>query len=99
MDADYFINPALDPALKTKLSGWLKQAVDRVVTTADLGYRPAAADLPEYIEYASKMSADITKIIIGELPVDAWDNTLAGWYENGGEAYVQQMNEYIQSQE
>ena len=97
MDADYFINPALDSALKTKLFGWLEQAVERVVTTEDLGYRPLAADQPEYIEYASKMSADITKIIIGELPVDAWDATLAGWYENGGEAYVQQMNEYIQS--
>ncbi|HML48995.1 MAG TPA: hypothetical protein PKE04_19825 [Clostridia bacterium] len=99
MDSDYFINPALDTALKAKLSGWLQQAVDRVVTTADLGYRPAAADLPEYIEYVSKVNANITKIIIGELPVDAWDDTLAGWYANGGEAYVQQMNEYIQSHE
>lgn len=98
MDANYFINPALDEALKEKLGVWLEQAVERVITTEDLGFRPAAADKPEFIEYASKMSADISKIIIGELPVEAWDDTLAGWYAAGGEEYVQQMNEHIAAQ-
>lgn len=95
MDADYFIKPSLEPELHEKLGAWLDLAVERVVTSMDAGFRPAVADLPQCIEYQSKMEADISKIIIDELPVDAWDDTLAGWYAYGGEQYVQEMNEFI----
>ncbi len=95
LDANYFINPSFPKELQEKLGVWLEQAVERVVPSYDFGFRPPAADLPEYIEYQSKMEADISKIIIGELPVDAWDATLEGWYKNGGELYMQQMNEHI----
>jgi putative aldouronate transport system substrate-binding protein len=59
-----------------------------------------AADNPEFIDYSQKTYAQtISKIIVGELPVSAYDELLEGWYENGGEEYVQQMNEYIKSME
>jgi putative aldouronate transport system substrate-binding protein len=39
----------------------------------------------------------ITKIMIGELPVDEFDKLLTQWYAKGGKAYVEQMNAYIAS--
>ena len=44
------------------------------------------------------MKVQISKIIVGELPVSDWDKILADWYKAGGETYVQQMQEYIKSQ-
>ncbi len=94
-DASYFIKPSMEPSLQTKLTAWLQTAVDRVVFSLDGGYMPEAAKLPEYIEYQATMDASITKIILGELPVDAWDEVLDGWYANGGLEYVEQMNAYL----
>mgnify|MGYP004466197163 FL=1 len=98
-DAGYFIKPSMDPALQEKLSAWLQTAVDRVVFSLDAGFTPEASKLPEYIAYQATIKATTTKIILGELPVDAWDEALDGWYENGGEEYVKEINEFIASKQ
>lgn len=41
------------------------------------------------------MDTEITKIIVGERPVDDWDEILEGWYEAGGEQYVAEMQAFI----
>ena len=89
----------MDPALQEKLSAWLQTAVDRVVFSLDAGFTPEASKLPEYIAYQATIKATTTKIILGELPVDAWDEALDGWYENGGEEYVKEINEFIASKQ
>ena len=43
------------------------------------------------------MKVQISKIVVGELPVDEWDAILDGWYDAGGETYVEQMRAYIES--
>jgi len=37
------------------------------------------------------------KIIVGEEPVEHWDEVLDGWYKAGGEEYVADMQAYIAS--
>ena len=41
------------------------------------------------------MNTQISKIIIGERPVDDWDEILDGWYNAGGDSYVADMQAYI----
>ena len=45
------------------------------------------------------MNDEINKIIIGEKPVEYWDEVLDGWYKAGGEEYVADMQAYIASME
>ncbi|AUS98577.1 hypothetical protein CDQ84_16885 [Clostridium thermosuccinogenes] len=99
-DPGFFVPLNTPSDLQPKLEKWIGICIDQFVFSLDRGYRPAAADNPEFIDYSQKTYAQtISKIIVGELPVSAYDELLEGWYENGGEEYVQQMNEYIKSME
>ena len=61
----------------------------------DRGYRPAISDDPVFIDYQKNMNVQISKIIVGELPVSEWDAILDGWYKAGGETYIKQMQDNI----
>ena len=65
----------------------------------DRGYTPEIASDPVFIEYNNYMNDEINKIIIGEKPVEYWDEVLDGWYKAGGEEYVADMQAYIASME
>jgi len=69
------------------------------LATSDGRRRPKAADNPNRIDYDTRISQSISKIITGASPVSSWDQTLDGWYKAGGEEYVRQMNEQIKKQQ
>lgn len=80
-------------------SEWIQTSMDTVIFSKDMGFRPAIADDAAFIEAENKRKEVMTKIIMGELPVDEYDNALTDWYAKGGQTYVEQMNEYIASKE
>lgn len=98
-DPGFFIPLNTPEDLRPKLEQWIGICIDQAVFSKDRGYRPPAADKPEFIDYQKTYSQTISKIIVGELPVSAYDELLDGWYKNGGEEYIQQMNEFIKSLE
>ena len=59
------------------------------------GFIPTASTRPGYVSYQRTYNEVVTKISLGELPVSDYDALLDGWYENGGEEYVREMNEFI----
>jgi len=98
-DPGFFVPLNTPEDLKPKLEQWIGTCIEQAVFSKDRGYRPPAADKPEFIDYQKTYNQTISKIIVGELPVSAYDEALEGWYKNGGEEYVQQMNEFIKSME
>jgi putative aldouronate transport system substrate-binding protein len=98
-DPSFFV--ALDtPAdYVAPVTKWIDIAIKAKVTSLDYGYRPAAADNPTLIDYGTKASQTIAKIITGALPVSAWDDSISGWYKAGGKDYVTQMNTQIKKTE
>lgn len=100
-DLDYFINDynKLDEDTKTFLGEITDIAIDSFIVSKDLGYVPPASKELKYINYKKTMDQSITKISTGDLPVSEYDKLLEGWYSNGGEEYVQEMNTYIKGLE
>ncbi len=96
-DVNVFLSLTLDETFKPRVEGWLKTAVDNAVISLDMGYVPKAALDPKFIDYKKRMSETIANIILGQAPSGAYDEAIAGWYENGGEAYVKEMNDYIKA--
>ena len=78
-------------------SKWLGSAIETVTISEDRGFVPDAASRGSFIDAKKKMSTTVTKIVMGEEPVDAYDKVLADWYQAGGEDYIKEMNAYIQS--
>lgn len=94
-DANFFITPWA-PADQVELTlPLLKKSVDSAVRSLDGGFVPAVAMEPGYMDYQTAYSEGVMKILLGDLDVDAYDDILAGWYDNGGEEFVQEMNEFI----
>lgn len=75
----------------------MDRSIETVVFSLDQGYIPPAAKDPVFMDFKLIWDETITKIMIGELPVDAFDALLEEWYAKGGEQYVKEMNEYIAS--
>jgi putative aldouronate transport system substrate-binding protein len=78
-------------------SKWLNRAIENVTISEDRGYLPEAVSDGAYIDAKSAMSATVTKIVLGEEPVTAYDKALDNWYKSGGKTYIEQMNNYIES--
>ncbi|SDE55376.1 putative aldouronate transport system substrate-binding protein [Paenibacillus sp. UNCCL117] len=96
-DGDFFIPTNLPEKERQQIKRWVDRSIETVVFSLDKGYIPPAAKKPEYMDFKLIWDETITKIMIGELPVDEFDKLLAQWYKKGGEEYVKQMNEYIKS--
>ncbi len=80
---------------KEPVKKWIDTGIKANITSLDYGFRPAAADKPELIDYNKQIAQVKAKIILGSAPVSDWDKALDGWYKAGGEEYVKQMNDYI----
>lgn len=74
---------------------YIQSACDITVATLDMGYVPAVAQSSAYKDYSTEVSIATNNILIGEAEPESWYEVLDGWYENGGEEYVEAMNEYI----
>lgn len=94
-DANFFITP-WSPADQVELTlPLLKKSVDSAVRSLDGGYVPSVAMEPGYMDYQTAYAEGLMKILLGDADVDSYDELLAGWYDNGGEEFVKEMNEFI----
>lgn len=95
-DPEFFVTGRA-PETQDEAYANIEAALDAFVVSLDLGYIPPAALEQEFIEADDALYETIGKIVIGELPVDAYDDALDNWYRNGGEQYVEEMQAYIRS--
>ncbi len=98
-DPSFFISLNTPPEGRQEVEDLIGACVDHYTFTVDRGFRPSAADNPTFIDYETQMKAQISQIIVGDLPIDEWDSILDGWYAAGGEEYVKEMQDYIMSVE
>lgn len=94
-DAEFFITPWTSKEETAITKPIIQKAVSSVVRSLDAGYVPKVSLNPTYMDYQSTYSEGIAKILLGESDVDTYDALLEGWYDNGGEEYVQEMNAFI----
>lgn len=96
-DGDFFIDVKKPEEQRQQVRQWVDRSIETVVFSLDQGYVPPAAKTPAFMDFKLIWDETITKIMIGDLPVDAFDALLEEWYAKGGEQYVKEMNEYIAS--
>ena len=96
-DPDYFVGINLSPEQKAFAKKAIADAVAITVPTLDYGYVPTSAQETMLLEYKSELDVVRSKIIVGELSVDAWDEALAKYYEMGYAQVVEDMVAYIES--
>ena len=94
---DYFVGINLSPEQKAFAKKAIADAVAITVPTLDYGYVPASAQETMLLEYKGELDVVRSKIIVGELSVDAWDEALAKYYEMGYAQVVEDMVAYIES--
>ncbi|MDF2925086.1 MAG: hypothetical protein K0R57_4000 [Paenibacillaceae bacterium] len=96
-DGDFFIAPSLPQKERDMIKPWVDKAVESVIFSQDRGYVPPASKKQAFLDYKLTWDELVTKIMIGERPVEDFDKVLADWYKHGGEEYVKEMNEFIAS--
>lgn len=99
-DANFFLPVYYDEdqaALIDSCREWVQKAIDTAVPSMDSGYVPKAADDPSFIDYNDKLLNTVTKVILGNATVDDYKQALDDWYNNGGIAYLEEMNTWIAS--
>jgi putative aldouronate transport system substrate-binding protein len=92
-----WLSPHLPQADRDAMATVINQCIENVLPSLDLKYTPEAASNPNYIDYQTTYRTTLSKIITGDSSADEWVPMLEGWYEAGGEEYIQEMNEYIKS--
>lgn len=95
-DPSYFVGINLKPEQKAFAESAIERAVAITVPDLAYGYSPASAQETALLEYNSELEVVRSKIIVGELPVDAWDAALAKWYEMGGQQVIDDTVAFIE---
>ncbi len=95
--ADFFVSIRYNAETRKRLIDMIDICIDNAQPALDNGYVPEIASDSVFIEYNNYMTDQINKIIVGDVPVDEWDNILQGWYDAGGTKYVEEMRAYIAS--
>ena len=95
--ADFFVSVRYNAETRKRLIDLIDICIDNAQPALDNGYVPEIASDSVFIEYNNYMTDQINKIIVGDVPVDEWDNILQGWYDAGGTKYVEEMRAYIAS--
>jgi putative aldouronate transport system substrate-binding protein len=93
----FFVSLAQPAEARARIEGLIDVCIKQAVFSKDEGFRPSMADDPKFIDYVKQMNINISKIIVGDLPIDQWDTILAGWYAAGGEQYVKEMQDHIKA--
>ena len=97
-DFDFFTSSVLmTEEEKERIKPIVQIGIDTNEFSLDMGYTPEVAREVSFINYQTTMDEAITKIVTGNEPVSAYDAALEKWYENGGDLYVEDMNNYIKS--
>lgn len=92
-----WLSPALPEEELQEMSTIINGCIANVLPSLDLSYSPPSASDPVFIDYRTTLDTVMSKIITGDQSPDAWLPALDGWYAAGGEQYIQEMNEYIES--
>ncbi|PYI56424.1 hypothetical protein DLM86_05460 [Paenibacillus flagellatus] len=98
-DYTFFASLSEPKEVTDLITPWMKKSLDTVVRGKDVGFIPEASKKPAMLDYQKVWDQTTMKIILGEQPVDKFDELLTGWYKAGGEEYVKQMNEFIKKLE
>lgn len=94
-DPGYFVllnNQAYERSWK-----YIQAACDICVSTLDMGFKPAAAQTNDYMDYATEVDVALNNILLGKQEPESWYAILDEWYEWGGRDYIQEMNDYIEA--
>ena len=98
-DPQFFVKLNIPKSIRPIVEKNIGNCIKQVVPGKDRGYKPPIATDQKFIEGNKKLGQVITKIIVGSLPVSAYDAALDEWYKAGGEQYIQEMNEFIKKSE
>ena len=96
-DPDYFINISCTPEQVEFARDAINKAVAITLPSVDLGYAPESGQTTQMLELNSEIAIVRSKIITGDLGLDAWDEVIAKWWAQGGEQVAKDMNEYIKN--
>lgn len=96
-DMSNFISLDASKEQRAQSIKWLERAAEIFKFSGTGGYRPPISTDPRYIDAEDRLKQVITRIIVNDLPVDAYDEALDEWYADGGLQYVEQMNAYLTS--
>ncbi|MDR1438811.1 MAG: hypothetical protein LBJ10_01995, partial [Clostridiales bacterium] len=94
-DGSFFVSLNTPFAERPRISNLIDICIGNAVFSKDEGFRPAIASEPAFLDADKELKTAVSKIIVGDLPVSEYDAALDKWYEAGGSAYVEQMNEGI----
>lgn len=94
-NAEFFLAPGTPQDVKAQVLPWLDKAMKTVVISKHLDFVPAAAKKANYMDYQKQWDQTVMKILVGQQSPDSFDDLLKGWYQNGGEDYVKEMNDHI----
>ena len=94
-DTDFYMPTDATLVTTDDIKADLNECMDNAVFSLDRGFTPSIATKPLFIDQQTNLIKTTTKILLGEEDVSAYDKALDKWYENGGEEYVKEMNEYI----
>lgn len=96
-DPSYFVSISCTPEQKAFAIKAINDAIAITIPDLSYGYTPASAQETALLEYNSELDVVRSKIIVGELPVEKWDEALAKWYSLGGQAVIDDTIAFIQS--
>jgi putative aldouronate transport system substrate-binding protein len=92
---EFFVGVTTPVANRARIINLINICIQQAIFSMDGGFRPAVADDPTFIDAEKAYKVAVSKIIVGELPVSAYDAELDKWYKAGGEQYIRQMNAAI----
>jgi len=91
-DPGFFVGLATAVDNRQRIEDLIGACIKQAVFSKDEGFRPAIANDPAFIDAQKEYNVTISKIVAGELPLDAYDAALEKWYASGGQTYIEQMN-------
>lgn len=97
-DAEFFVTLDMSNENRNRLNNLISICIDQAIFYKSKGYRPSVSDSQSFLDARTELNRMISKIIVGQEPVSAWDAALDRWYANGGGDYVEEMQAYIRSQ-
>jgi putative aldouronate transport system substrate-binding protein len=94
---EFFVGLNTAVADRDRVVDLINICIDQAVFSQDAGFRPATASDPTYIDTNKELAVVVSQIIVGDLPVDAYDEALEAWYAGGGQQYIEEMNAGIKA--
>jgi len=93
----FFVGLDVPAENREKVLSLIQISIDNNRVALNAGFvAPITTDLT-FIDYKSELEKTITKIIVGDLPSDAWDDALEGYYAAGYQTFVDQTVEFIKN--